>query len=68
MNNSRWKNYGLWISIASLIPLILQSFNIELIPNYQEIVNGVLGVLVLAGIINNPTTDHKGFHDDSSTK
>ena len=63
---NRFKNYGLWVSIAALIPLILSSFGIQLIPNYQEIVNAILAILVTAGILSNPTTMSKWYHDDTS--
>lgn len=64
-DNNRWKNYGLWLSIAAFIPLLLSSFGIEILPNYQELVNAFLAILVTAGIISNPTTMAKWFRDDS---
>jgi uncharacterized membrane protein len=65
--NSAWKarlrNYGFWLSVAALIPLILQAFGINFLPaNYDQIVNTLLWLLVLLGVINNPT-DGKGFGD-----
>lgn len=65
-DNNRWKNYGLWVSIAAFIPLLLSSLGIQIIPNYQELVNALLAILVTAGIISNPTTMAKWFHDDSN--
>lgn len=63
--NNRYKNIGLWISIFALIPMILQGFGLNILPeNYSQIVSAFLGVLVLAGILNNPVTDNKGFADD----
>jgi uncharacterized membrane protein len=38
--------------------------NFELPGNYDKLVVGLLGILVLAGIVNNPTTENKGFGDD----
>lgn len=65
MNTARWKNYGLWISIASFVPLVLQGIGLDILPsNYTEIINALLGILVMAGIISNPTTSAKWFHDD----
>ncbi|MGL4991052.1 MAG: holin [Sarcina sp.] len=62
---SRLKNYGLWVSIAALIPMIAQAFGAKIIPaEYQNIVNSILGICVAAGILNNPTTDNKGYLDD----
>lgn len=60
----RIRNYGFWISIFSLIPLVLQAFGISLIPNYDFIVNLILMILVVLGITNNPTTENKWFGDD----
>lgn len=61
------RNYGLYVSIFSLIGLILQSFGLyEKIgltnQAYQELVNAILIVLVGAGIISNPNKG-KGFKD-----
>ena len=64
--NSRWRNYGLWVSIAAFIPLVLSGFGINLMPNYQEIVNALLAILVMAGIISNPTTETRWFRDDQT--
>ena len=58
----RYKNYSLWVSIAALIPMVFKGFNINILPvNYTEIVNAVLGILVLAGILSNPNV--KGYLD-----
>lgn len=53
---NRWRNYGLWISIFSFIPLVIDSFGYKgLIPaNYEEVVKAFLQILVLAGIVSNP--------------
>ena len=62
---SSLKNYGLWVSIAALIPLVLSAFGINIVPDkYNEIVNAILAILVMLGILNNPTTQVKGFGDD----
>ncbi|MGL5646764.1 MAG: holin [Clostridium sp.] len=69
MDLSRFKNYGLWISVAALVPMVLKGFNINVLPeNYNEIITAVLGILVMAGILNNPTTESKGFLDDKEIK
>ncbi|MFR2838137.1 MAG: hypothetical protein ACLTBU_03545 [Zhenhengia sp.] len=66
-NNNRWRNYGLWAAIAAFIPLLLSGLGIQIIPDgYEEIVNAFLGILVLAGIISNPTTSSKWFQDDTN--
>lgn len=64
MDISRFKNYGLWVSIAALIPMVLQGFGLKVLPeNYQEIINAILSILVMAGILNNPTTESKWYGD-----
>lgn len=63
----RLKNYGLWISVAALIPMVLKGFNINILPdNYDQIVTAILSILVMAGILSDPTTECKGFLDDSN--
>ena len=56
----KWKNrltnYNFWISIVSAVLLILQAFNINFdIAYINEIATAVLGLLVVIGIINDPT-------------
>lgn len=65
----RYKNYGLWLSALSFIPFLadgLKVYDINLIlpGNYDALVKAFLGILVLAGVISNPTTANKGFLDD----
>lgn len=62
----RTSNYGFWISLFALIPLFLQTFfDASILPaNYEDIVNGILTVLVSIGICNNPTTENRFYKDD----
>lgn len=67
----KWKNrltnYNFWISIVSATLLILQAFNIKMdIANINEIVTALLGLLVVIGIINDPTKSSKD--DESKAK
>ena len=63
---SRFKNYGLWVSILALIPMILSAFGVKIIPEeYQAIANTILSILVALGIISNPTTEAKWYIDDN---
>jgi len=67
--NNRFKNYALWIAIASFLPLLadgLKVYDIDIIlpGNYDILVKSLLGILVLAGLINNPNTENKWFGDD----
>ncbi|WP_097033799.1 phage holin [Clostridium tertium] len=62
---SRFKNYGLWVSILALIPMILSAFGVHIVlEEYQTITNTILSILVALGIVNNPTTQAKWFNDD----
>jgi uncharacterized membrane protein len=62
---NRLKNYGLWVSVASLTFMVLQNAGIQVTPESWDLyLNSILGILILLGIINNPTTDNKGFGDD----
>ena len=52
----RLTNYNFWISIVSAVLLILQAFKFEFdIAYINEIVTAVLGLLVVIGIISDPT-------------
>lgn len=65
---SRLKNYGLWVSILSAIPLVLKSFGVNIIPDdYNTVITTVLSILVALGILNNPTTAAKWYLDDKAT-
>lgn len=60
---NRFKNYGTLVAIFAFIPLILQSFGLNILPeNYKEVVNSFLGILVLLGVVNDPTSG-KGYSD-----
>ena len=62
---TRFKNYGLWVSVLALIPMILSSFGVKVVPEeYQAISNTILAILVALGIISNPTTQRKWYSDD----
>jgi len=59
----RLKNVGLYVSIFAFIPLLLKGFGVDILPeNYNEIVSAFLGILVLAGILSNPSNGN-GFTD-----
>ncbi|MGG7058362.1 holin [Clostridium tertium] len=65
LDSSRFKNYGLWVSIFALIPIILNSFGVKIVPDeYQAISNTILTILVALGIISNPMTECKWYIDD----
>ncbi|OKP85835.1 phage holin [Paenibacillus sp. P32E] len=68
--NSKWRNYGLWVSLTVAVLLGVQTtgaiFGVQLAPEkYDEVttaVNALLGVLVVLGILSNPEAG-KGYTD-----
>lgn len=57
---NRLTNYNFWISIVSAVLLILQAFEFHFDIMYiNEIATAVLGLLVVIGIINDPTKTSK---------
>lgn len=67
--NKRFRNYALWVAIFALVALLPDTFgtydiNLILPDNYGVLVEAILSILVLAGIINNPTTERKDWLDD----
>lgn len=66
MNTQRFKNYAFWSSMFAFLVMVLQAFDVVKLPaNYADIINSFLGLMVLAGIINDPnTTDSSWFKDD----
>jgi uncharacterized membrane protein len=60
----RFKNYGLWVAVASLGLIVAQAAGFSIAEDkYNEVVNAVLTVLVLAGVVNNPSNGN-GFKDE----
>lgn len=65
MEKSRFKNYGLWVSILAFIPMLCDAFGLKILPaNYEQLCKALLSILVVAGILNNPSTENAGFLDD----
>ena len=66
---NRLKNYNFWISIFSAVLLILQALKIEFdIAYVNEIFTAVLGLLVVIGIISDPTRTTTKLTEETSTK
>jgi len=63
--NRRWKNYGLWLAVLAFIAMLCDSLGLKLLPeDYDSLCKTFLGVLVLAGILNDPTSQNPGYQDD----
>lgn len=53
----RLKNYALWLALIAFIPVAAQSFGYNVLPdNYDSLATGILGILVLLGLVNNPSS------------
>lgn len=64
----RFKNYGLWIAVAALVGMGLQDAGVLTdMGHYNDYVEKALYILVLAGIINNPSIG-TGFGDKDKLK
>lgn len=64
---NRLTNYNFWISIVSAVLLILQAFEFHFDIMYiNEIATAVLGLLVVIGIINDPTKSVQKKEENTS--
>jgi uncharacterized membrane protein len=60
----RLKNYVLWVAVASLLGTgLLDMGIIPSLDKYNFYVDGILNILIVAGILNNPSLG-KGFKDE----
>ncbi|WP_160693370.1 phage holin [Clostridium sp. C2-6-12] len=70
--NINWKarirNKTFWVSLVGAVVLLIQQLGFkDLIPsNYADIVNSVLSILVMLGIVIDPST--KGISDTIENK
>ena len=53
----RFKNKGTLLAIAGTLTLCGQQFGLNLPDNNEDVVNTILTLLVLLGVINDPTTE-----------
>jgi uncharacterized membrane protein len=56
---NRFKSWVLWASIASFIVFVLKTYFGIVIPQVDVLVNMILSVMVLFGVVNNPTDSQK---------
>lgn len=53
-----YRSKRLWTALSALILLVLQSFGVEVVEeSYNELINAILTVLVLAGFIDEVDED-----------
>ena len=53
----RFKNKATLIAISSTVILLAQQLGLKLPDNIEDVVNTVLTLLVLLGVVNDPTTE-----------
>ncbi|WP_449539241.1 hypothetical protein [Ferdinandcohnia sp. Marseille-Q9671] len=59
----KWKNYGLYVSLASILYMVFKDLGIQIdLSTWETYVTAVLGILATLGIISNPEKG-KGFFD-----
>lgn len=69
IDTRRFKNYGLWVAIFSLIPIVLNSVGVKIIPeDYEKITTTILTIFTTLGILSNPTTECKWYLDEKENK
>lgn len=71
MYNNRLRSYAMWVSIFAFIPMFVEALTtyniyIYLPTNYETLITAILGLLVLFGVINNPTTKSPWYKDDEN--
>lgn len=63
--NNKYKNYGLWLALFSLVGLILRDSG--LMPeSYGEYVELILYILIALGVVSNPSMGN-GYSDGSTS-
>lgn len=59
----KWKNYGLWVSITSILYMVLKDLGYQIdLTRWDTYVTAILGILVTLGVISNPESG-KGYFD-----
>jgi uncharacterized membrane protein len=61
----KWRNYGLWVALGSLVALVLNDVFGITADQTNVYVDTILVVLVAAGVISNPSLGN-GFIDDNN--
>ncbi|TRY43063.1 holin [Geobacillus sp. LEMMJ02] len=64
----RFKNYGLWLAIGSFAVIALETFGVDIdLGKYEQLYHALLSILVMAGILNNPSLG-RGYSDKVDNK
>ncbi|MED4972093.1 holin [Geobacillus proteiniphilus] len=64
----RFKNYGLWLAVGSFVVIALETFGVDIdLGKYEQLYHAFLSILVMAGILNNPSLG-RGYSDKVDKK
>lgn len=64
----RFKNYGLWLGIGSFAVIALETFGVDIdLGKYEQLYHAFLSILVMAGILNNPSLG-RGYSEKVDNK
>lgn len=60
MKQNRWNSKIVWMSITAVVVLLMNNYGLWTLIGmeetvFTELVNIVLGILVMVGVLNNPT-------------
>lgn len=59
----KWKNYGLWVSLVSILYMVFKDLGLQIdLTTWETYVTAIFGILATMGIISNPDKG-KGFFD-----
>ena len=61
---NRIKNYALWVSVIALITNLALNGYIELPTNFEQVATAILNLLMVLGILNNPSTESQNIFID----
>ncbi|HZH58076.1 MAG TPA: hypothetical protein VEY70_00490 [Metabacillus sp.] len=65
----KWRNYGLWTSIASLLYMVFKDLGLQIdLTSWETYVTSILGILVTLGIISNPESGRGYFNAKTPTQ
>lgn len=62
----KWKNYGLWLSLISIVYMVFKDFGSQIdLTTWETYVTAIVGILAALGVISNPDKG-KGYFDKTS--
>ncbi|WP_175638935.1 hypothetical protein [Metabacillus schmidteae] len=65
----KWRNYGLWMSVASLLYMVFKDLGLQIdLTSWETYVTSILGILVTLGIISNPENGRGFFNAKTPTQ